>query len=487
MKNLSFDILNTAEVFPDKIAIASEQGDVSYRALRLTLVSMAANMRKAGIDHTSCVAVLARSSHIALYSILALGLLGARWIQANPAVRKYPGLKLTHLLHPVELELNSERLDPDVQVVTLDKTWVHASEELIKQYAPEIKGNRSDDDTWYVAQSSGTTGNPKLMALSYLNYWMRNKKAPLTHDFNPVITCNLFPPLSGPWVSYNLRTLELQGTLVFSHKFEYLLEANVQKVFGSPKQFEVFFKNNPNVLTKRLPIAHVAGATISKRFAQQILQRFELIHNFYGGTEVGGISRKLIRNPEEETRCVGRILDGNKVQVVDETFQPVASNVEGLIGVQNNIMVTHYLSDDEATDTCFRDGWFYSGDIGYVNDEGELFVTGRQNDVLNVGGVKVNPSEIDEVLMSSSAVEDALTFSLTLKDSAQLLALVVKPTDLDIKVALGGIQIAQARLPKFKRVTGICFVSELPRNENGKPVRKDAYRVLEGKTLYNLV
>ena len=111
-----------------------------------------------------------------------------------------------------------------------------------------------------------------------------------------VITGSLFPPLSAPWISYNLRTLKLMGTLVFGTDPGFFVRSGVQKVFGSPQQFDRFLDRPWPADGEKLPIAHVAGATLSQGFAKRILEHFQIIHNFYGSTEVGGIARNVLDN-----------------------------------------------------------------------------------------------------------------------------------------------------------------------------------------------
>lgn len=480
MRNLTIDLLETADIFPTKVAIATEGGNITYGQLRIDVVATAAHLREAGIGIGTGVVVAIASPLQALVSILALGLIGARWLPM-PGRKKGDGLVelgVSHVLTtPEVVEKGSETFDARFQVVTWRRD---ADATLIQKHATEISGRFDLTNTWYMAVTSGTTGTPKLMNLSYANYWARNKKAKLTHDFDPVITSNLFPPLSGPWVSYNLRTLALQGTLVMSRNFAFLREQNVQKLFGSPSQYSSYLKTIPADVQGKLPIAHVAGATLSKAFAAQILQRFEIIHNFYGGTEVGGIARNVIRSAEDNLRCVGRILEGNEVEVVDLAGNVQMPKTVGLIRVRNNIMVQQYANNPTATQECFKNGWFYSGDTGYFDESGLLYVTGRANDVLNIGGTKVDPQIVDTALAACGSIAEALTFKGSFGGHDKLAALIVPAEGATREQMRTEIAAAMGQLASHQRVTGVLYVNELPRNANGKPVRALAQKLAAG-------
>jgi len=361
MKNISFQILKNSSSIPDNIAISTLSDDITYGLLEKILWAFAIRMKMNGIDSSSCVAIQTYEPIKSICSILALGMIGASWVRATPKALSNTAINITHLLYTEGMQSIKE-----VTSIKIDGTWLSdttQSNEAIHSHG--IRGNHNDTDIWMIAQSSGTTGNQKFMALSYENYWNRNKKTSLTHDFYPVITACLFPSLSGAWVSYNLRTLGSQGTLVFGESLDFFIKMNVQKVFGSPKQFDGFLKKYTQPLQDRLPIAHIAGASISKGFTEKIFQHFNVIHNFYGATEVGGIARKVISVPTEETANVGQILAGNHVEIVDEMHKQLPNGVEGLIRVKNNIMVSEYLSNDKATAEFIVDGWFYTGDRGY--------------------------------------------------------------------------------------------------------------------------
>ena len=479
LNNPCLDILVADDATQDRIAIVvTAERRLSYRELRRASIGLALKLLGRGVDSNSCVAIESKNSLSSVIAILAVGLLGASWVNAVPVLWRDRKVKVTHLLSP----------NASLKVIFSNISWIELTDEMA--YAPAdyedlYRSYRMPDydqrRIWFFAQSSGTTGQPKFIGLSYENYSLRNGKANLTHDFNPVITACLFPALSSAWVSYNLRTLAEHGTWVMGSNIRLFAEQNVQKVFGSPIQFEQFFAENSQAATKKIPIAHVAGAKPPKALTERILESFVVIHNFYGSVEVGGIARNVIEHIDDDRQCVGRILDGNEVRIVDEGYAPVVWGVEGLIGVRNSIMAVGYFDDAESTARCFRDGYFYSGDRGYFNQDGQLYLTARTSDIVNLGGMKVALPLFDDMLASQPGVKDGLCFTMPNTTGEELLmAMIVLSGTVSADEAVAILRKYLLSYPKFMTIRGIFIVEAIPRNENGKAMRKDALEATLG-------
>ena len=478
-KNPCASILQATDATQDKVAIVINTGRrLTYRELRSEVVSFALNLMKHGLGPTSCLAIDSRESLSAVVAILAVGLVGGSWVRAVPALWTNRKVKVTHLL---SARAPPESLLSQIQWIELTDDMSRVPQGYVESHYSCLMGNRQDSDIWLFAQTSGTTGHPKFIGLSYENYVLRNDKANLTHDFNPIITACLFPALSTPWVSYNLRTLAQQGTWVLGSDIKLFSGQNVQKVFGSPFQFDAFLSDNAHIPAQRLPIAHVAGAKPSKALTERILERFDVIHNFYGSVEVGGVARNVINSINGDRQCVGRILAGNEVKIVDENYAPLAVGAEGLVGVRNSIMAPGYLGESEATDQCFREGWFYSGDRGYFNEAGELYLAGRNSDIVNIGGVKVTLSHFDEMLVSLPGIAEGLCFMMPDGSGDEYpMALISLSGTVSRDETIAILRKTVHTYPEPFRIRAIYLVESIPKSDNGKPARKDAFNAIAG-------
>src|SRR5690606_34721907 len=121
-------------------------------------------------------------------------------------------------------------------------------------------------------------------------------------------------------------------------------------------------------------------------------------YEYYASTEGGGISVLSPVDQERYTDSVGRPAFGVEVSIVNDQHEPAAPGTVGRVRYRSNGTAEGFFGDPEASAEVFRDGWFYPGDLGMMNDEGYLFLKGRAKDVIIRGGVNIYPQEIDACL-----------------------------------------------------------------------------------------
>ena len=196
--------------------------------------------------------------------------------------------------------------------------------------------------------------------------------------------------------------------------------------------------------------------------------------NGYGTTEtLGYIAAE--ESPEIIPRkpgSVGLIRPGLDVTIRNADGEPVPAETVGEITVRGPSVFSGYLGDPEATDAAFfPGGWYRTGDLGYVDDGGYLFVTGRLREMINRGGEKISPIEIDEVLRAHPAIADAAAFAIpNPRLGEDIAAAVVLREDgaLDKRAVR---RWAAARVSPHKIPRRIWFVDEIPRTGSGKVQR----------------
>ncbi len=188
----------------------------------------------------------------------------------------------------------------------------------------------------------------------------------------------------------------------------------------------------------------------------------------YGLTETGGVTRETIgaRKPGS----VGRS-SGMQVAILDLEGKLLAAGVEGEIVVRGASVTSGYLDDPEANRAAFRDGWFHTGDIGHLDSDGFLFITGRLKEMISRGGEKIIPQGVEDVFSAHPAVAEAAVFGVphpTLGED--IAAAVVLRAGADATV-LELRRFAAARLAVFKVPRRIVFLDRIPRTATGKPQR----------------
>lgn len=194
----------------------------------------------------------------------------------------------------------------------------------------------------------------------------------------------------------------------------------------------------------------------------------------YGMTEAGMIASNAPPPAERKSGSVGQIV-GVDVAIVDGSFSPLAPGSQGQIVVRGPAVIQSYWNNPQADHTAFRNGWLLTGDLGYLDDERFLYVTGRIKDIINRGGEKILPQEIDDILLTHPLVSEAVAFPVphpTLgEDVAAAVVLVQKAQITETELR----QFVAQRLASFKVPRRIVFLAEIRKGPTGKAHRGELF------------
>ncbi len=189
----------------------------------------------------------------------------------------------------------------------------------------------------------------------------------------------------------------------------------------------------------------------------------------YGSTETSSFVTALLKDEIIiKPNSVGRAVPTNRIQISDIEGNELKPFEIGEITVQTNSLMSGYLDEDE-TNKIIKNGFYYTGDIGYVDEEGYLYIEGRKNYLISTGGENVNPIEIEKALLEHQLIEEAAVFPLKDKDWGEIVAASVvlksdlsKPSEDELKIFL------KERISGFKIPKRIFFEDQLPKTELGK-------------------
>jgi long-chain acyl-CoA synthetase len=146
---------------------------------------------------------------------------------------------------------------------------------------------------------------------------------------------------------------------------------------------------------------------------RQFCEKFGMyVRQLYGSTETGTISVDLSSDIESSLESVGKPIAGVDVEVYSENGEPTQTNGIGEIAVKSPAAIKSYGSDDFDND-AFRNGYFFTGDLGRRDPDGLLYLVGRKKMFINKGGFKINPREVEELLESHPDVEEAAVRGLS--------------------------------------------------------------------------
>ncbi|MFB0968817.1 MAG: acyl-CoA synthetase [Pseudomonadales bacterium] len=344
--------------------------------------------------------------------------------------------------------------------------------------------------------SSGTTGNPKGIKKPLLDVELgadiETVKAANTYSFD-INTVYLSPaPLyhAAP-LGFNMTLIRFGGTTIIMEHFDaqqslQLIEAHqVTHSQWVPTMFVRMLKLPEEVRQQydvsSLKFAVHAAAPCPVDVKEQMIQWWgPVIWEYYAGTEATG--RTLINSVEwlEHKGSVGRALNCS-VHILDDSNNPMPTGEIG--GVYFESMLTfEYLNDPVKTaEATSKQGWTTLGDVGYLDDQGYLYLTDRKSFMIISGGVNIYPQETENALISHPKVMDVAVFGVPDTDFGEAVKAVVQPMNMDdIGPELEAELIAYCRskISHIKCPKSVDFLAELPRHPTGKLYKrllKDQY------------
>jgi acyl-coenzyme A synthetase/AMP-(fatty) acid ligase len=476
--NITNAIRDVARARPGSVAIiGANDTAMSYRTLDQLIDLIARRILVVGFSPGETVGLAIVGPNEALALILALAL--AR-IGVASADLELPARHLSAAF----VQPGAKQL-PDTRCIMFDDSWL-APGELTNDVATgtgaadaaPVPVHLGGTSIFRVLSTSGTTGRSRFCPISHAMMAARIATTgfPVVGTNWPtILVCAV--GMGGAWgMRTALKTLSVGGTLVFTNRAGLsgaVVRHGVTSLTISTNTLQAVLATIPPgrgplpglraVLTGGSPVPE----TLIRTAAECLCANMMIC---YGSTEAGTIA---IGGSDALTGVpfgVGVAEPGVEMQTVDADHRPLPIGTEGVLRFRTGGAITEYLDDPVATRETFRDGWFYPGDIGRVTPGGVLAVTGRTDELINRGGVKVSPRVIEEVLLSLPQVTEAAAFGVPDQSGImQIWAAIVA----DERVATAVLKaVCHEKLaeksPKF-----ILQVKGLPRNANGKVVREE--------------
>ncbi|KAG2561450.1 4-coumarate--CoA ligase-like 7 [Panicum virgatum] len=336
--------------------------------------------------------------------------------------------------------------------------------------------------------SSGTTGRVKAAALSHRNFIAM---AAGSHALSPKPRhgCNDRMLLSAPMFHslgfyFALKAVALGQTTVLvtdpvaRRGVRGVVEAAerwaVTEMTASPPVVMAMAKE-PRVL-EALERVVCGGAPLPTTAAERFRRRFanaDLCMG-YGSTEAGGISLMIGREECSRIGSAGRVSENVKVKIVDHaTGEPLSVGQKGELLVRGPAVMTGYVGDDEANAGTFdSEGWLKTGDLGYIDQDGFLFVVDRLKELIKYKGYQVPPAELELVLQTLPEVVDAAVMPYPHEEAGQIpIALVVRQPGSNVTEAQIMDHVAK-RVAPYKKIRKVLFVDSIPKSPAGKILRR---------------
>jgi acyl-CoA synthetase (AMP-forming)/AMP-acid ligase II len=463
---------------------------LTYEQLADRVENLAGRLHKAGVEPGALVSMVLGNNIAFVETFLALTRVGAQAGPLNPA---YTTDEFVSFIEDARASVAI--LDPEtgaaweatrsLGVPSLGVTTGDAGVRLERDgvLVPENGGVEQPDpgSTALFLHTSGTTSRPKGVPLTHANIVASAQNTVRTYDLGPEDASMTVMPLFHVHglIGVVLSTLASGGRIVLPPRFSastFWPQAQGEGATwysGSPTIHQILLARADDDQAPRGAFRFIrsCSAALSPSVLEQVEARFEApLVEAYGMTEG---AHQIASNPlppgERRASSVG-LQTGVEVAVMDErgVLLPATTNGEVVIRGPN---VTHgYRDNPEANASSFSDGWFRTGDQGFIADDGYVSLTGRIKEIINRGGEKIAPLEVDAALMRHGAVAEAITFGVPdAKYGEDIHAAVV----LRSEVSPDELQrFAAEHLAAFKVPKVIHLVDELPRTATGKVQRR---------------
>ncbi|MBT8202453.1 MAG: AMP-binding protein, partial [Acidimicrobiia bacterium] len=278
-------------------------------------------------------------------------------------------------------------------------------------------------DIALVLHTSGTTARPKQVPLTHHNLALSARNIAATLDLTPEDRALNVMPLFHihGLVAGLFASMAAGGAVVCTPGFDalrfnrWLTEAQPTWFTAVPTMYQLLLARAGRAGRERSALRFTRSSSAAMppvvlRAAEQLF-RAPFIES-YGMTEA---AHQMTTNPlPPGMRKPGSVgIDGiTEVRVLAENGSPASAGVAGDIVIRGECVTPGYVANPEANAAAFTDGWFRTGDIGHLDEDGYLFITGRSKEVINRGGTKISPREIDEVLLDHPDIEQAVAFAV---------------------------------------------------------------------------
>ncbi len=506
-------LANRAGSGPDRIAIeAPGRLPLSYMNLERNVRQVMGGLRAAGVRRGNRVAVALPDGPEMAIAILAvssasvcaplnplcgrldgerhLSAVGARWLLALEG-RGSPlrdaavgggvcvlGIRTGNQAADGIYRLLAEDVTADIQTPPAD--------------AIPPSGVSGPGDVAVVLPTSGTTGSPKVVPLTRKNLAVAVRSVCQSLALGPADTCLCMMPQFhiGGVVDLLLAPLVSGGRIVCTPGFDAGQFLNWLELYRP-----TWFQAVPATLSALLAQMQRAGhrdlrsslrfirsvaSPLSPRMAAELEDVFQVpVIQTYGMTEAAPLITTIPLPPgHRKPGSVGRSV-GPEIVIVDGAGNRLPPEAVGEIVIRGENVTDGYENAPDAKAQTFRKGWFHTGDLGWFDRDGDLFLSGRLNELVNRGGEKVAPAEIDQVLAEHPAVAEAVAYPLPHPVLGEELAVAVVPKPGTVPTPEELRRFVAARLAPFKVPRAIVVTGAIPKGPTGKAQRSLLHRQLE--------
>jgi len=512
----------SSAVVPDREALVSGDGRVrvTYEQMAARVNRLANALQGMGVTGSTRVATMATNSPLAVEVYYACAKLGACFVPINYRAKQE---ELAYMLETSEAEV----IFADTRYLGMIEAAKATAQKLreviaheagdhgLTTYEETLAASTEDDLFIDVDESepsvliftSGTTAMPKGVELTYLNLslYVMNTMSPAdpTAEHEKTLLSVTIAHVAG--ITAILSSIWGGRTLVILPQFDpelwlqaverekvthsFVVPTMLKRIMDCPDFSEHDISSLKLITYGAAPMPFEVVCRAIEVFTCDLMNAYGQTESTSSLTYLGPDDHRMNGTDEENAkklhrlRSVGRPMDDVEVAILDASGKPLASGAEGEICVRSARVMKEYLKAGDATAAAIVDGWLHTGDVGFLDEAGYLFITGRVKDLIIRGGENIAPGEIENVLDSSHLVDESAVIGVEDAEWGEAVKAIVvlsrgareeikEPEDLRARLQA----YSKSRLASFKMPAYVAFVDELPRNPMGKVLKTDLRR-----------
>lgn len=418
------NIAHHAANAPDTLSLADGKQAFTYQELWNHIYGLSQKLRELGVTKESCVVVECNQSASYMICEFAIQLLGGVFVplEKNAAASRVAEITIdTEAVLYIGKELPKEALKEAAHAVSflpLDNISSYARDEAPAPCEMEFP---SPAQTSEILFSTGTTGKSKGIVLTHGNDIALAENVMLGVQMKKG-NVELIPmPLSH---SHGLRrayanlvmgnsAVFADGVTLLKKVFTLMEQYRVTSMDLSPSMLSIIFKLSKDRLgdyADQIDYIQLGSAPLSeedKIHLSRILPKTRL-YNFYGSTEAGCSCLLDFNSMSGRPGCIGKPAVNARFIVVDENRNEIKSSPDnpGFLASAGPINMKEYFKAPELTAAAMENGFIYTKDLGYIDEDGYVYMLGRKDDVINYGGIKISPEEIESIVIQNPAIRD---------------------------------------------------------------------------------
>ena len=498
--NLGSTLRRAAHKYPDRVALVSPEGErLTYHQVDRLSNRFANALVKLGIKKGEHIATLSLNSNEQLIAFFGIFKMGGTVVPINVRLAA-PEMQWildhsnsTALIFSKGFKDRVDQLRSELRGV---RHYVIVGEEppgdtlsfekvLAKAGDDDPEAEVLGDDEAFVLYTAGTTGRPKGVLLTH-NGLIWNCVS-WTHAGvyrEDDLSLHVFPLYHIAALGSVLTYIYLGGTIYLKKVFdpkdcmETIERERITRWAAAPTVFNMLLQL-PEIEkydTTSLILLGSGAAIMPSEIQRRLREIFPnaQIFDTYGMTEAsGGITTLPPRDSSRKVACVGKPVIGVELRVVDENDRDVAPGEVGEVVFRGNNLMKGYYKDPEATEEAVRGGWFHTGDLGRLDEEGYLYIVDRKKDMIITGGENVYPREVEEVLCTHAKIAEAAVIGVADSKWGEAIKAVVVLNTGETASEEEMINFCRERIGGFKCPKTVDFVQALPKNPAVKILKRE--------------